>query len=229
MIKHTFILISLLLCLTGCFDYDARPESSAVGNILGCQVHETGHLCAVHYIPVAETQPIPKTKQYECSISDVSQVYDGDTISEVIILVAAVNLETAAELGEVFPDIALKRGGVYVQNEVRIAGIDTPEMRPLTKKSDGTRRSDASRVNKKKAAIAAIAARAAVRRLLEANSLRFTLTDMEHDKFGRMLGKVFVNGVDVKEYLIANRLALWYDGGMREELDWDKLDQGLMW
>ena len=104
--------------------------------------------------------------------------------TDLLILVAAVNLKTAAELG------------------------------------------DASRANEKKAAIAA---RAAVRWLLEANSLRFTFTDVEHDKFGRVLGKVFVNGVDVEEYLIANRLTLWYDGGMREELDGDKLDQGLMW
>ena len=58
-----------------------------------------------------------------------------------------------------------------------------------------------------------------MRRLLEANGLRFTPTDVGHDKFGRVLGKVFVNGVDVKEYLIANRLALRYDGGMQEELD----------
>ena len=225
MIKYTFIVISLLLCLAGCFDYDARPEPNAMGNILGCQVHETGHVCAVHYTPVTE-QPKPETQQYQCAIADIEQVYDGDTITDVQILVAAVNLETAAELGEVFPNIVLKQDGVYVQNGIRITGIDTPEIRPSTKKSDGTRRSDASRANEKKAAIAA---RDAVRDLLLANELRFTITDVEHDKFGRVLGKVFIGTVDVGEYLIANRLALRYDGGTRLELDWDKLDQGLMW
>ena len=68
-----------------------------------------------------------------------------------------------------------------------------------------------------------------MRELLLANGLRFTITDVEHDKFGRVLGKVSVGDVDVGEYLIANRLALRYDGGTRQELDWDKLDQGLMW
>ena len=150
MIKHTFIFISLLLCLAGCFDYDARPEPNAVGNILGCQVHDTGHVCAVHYTPVAETQPVPWTQQYQCAIADIEQVYDGDTITDVQIFVAAVNLETAAELGEVFPNIVLKRDGVYVQNGIRIAEIDTPEIQPSTKKNDGTRRSDASRANEKK-------------------------------------------------------------------------------
>ena len=48
-----------------------------------------------------------------------------------------------------------------------------------------------------------------MRDLFLANGLRFTLTDVGIDKFG----KVFVGGVDVGEYLIAERLALWYDGG----------------
>ena len=148
--KHTILILTLFIALSGCFDYEARPEPSAVGNILGCQAHEAGHVCVVHYSRIAETQPVPGTQQYECAIADIEQVYDGDTITDVRILVAAVNLEVAAELGEVFPNIVLKRDGVYVQNRIRITGIDTAEIRPSLTKSDGTRRSAVSRANEKK-------------------------------------------------------------------------------
>ena len=148
--KHIILTLTLLLTLAGCFDFDARPEPSAVSNILGCQFHESRHVCVVEYTSVADTQPVSKTKRYECSIADIIEVYDGDTITDVPILVSAVNLETAAELGEAFPNIVLKRNSIYVENGLRIAGIDTPEMQVPTKNRDGTRRSDASRANEKK-------------------------------------------------------------------------------
>ena len=61
---------------------------------------------------------------------NISQVYD-NTIN---VLVASVNLETATELGEVFRDIVLKHNGTHVQNGLRVARIDTLEIRPSRKK-----------------------------------------------------------------------------------------------
>ena len=110
---------------------------------------------------------------YPCTIADIEQVYDGDTISRVRILVQRVDLSTLERLGEVFPNVVLDGDGVYVQNGIRIAKIDTPEMRPSTKKRDGTVRSEVSRENERKAARAN--ARDAVRTLLEGNDLAFTI------------------------------------------------------
>ena len=226
--KYILLLITTLLTLSGCFETDLRPEPNTAGEIVGCVTDEGGLFCLTHYA-LADTQHTPLATDegvYLCSIDDIEQVYDGDTITDVQILVSAVNLSTVNQLGEVFPNIVLKANGIYVENGIRIAGIDTPEMRVSTKNSDGTLRSDASRANEKKAAIAA---RDAVRRLLADNGMRFTIRNTEHDKFGRVLGTVYAGDVNIGEYLIENRLALEYDGGTKAEPDWDRLDQGLMW
>lgn len=56
----------------------------------------------------------------------------------------------------------------------------------------------------------------------------FSLSEVSHDKFGRVLGVVTVGGINIAEYLIDNGLALPYDGGQRKELDWEILDEGFM-
>lgn len=224
-IKYTLTILYILVSLAGCSNYDARPESNAIGTILGCQTETDGHLCVVHYKTPDAPQTAIESREYDCSIADASQVYDGDTISNVQILVSAVNLETAAELGEVFPNVVLRLDGIYVENGLRIAGIDTPEMRPSKKKQDGTLRTEASRENEKKAAVAA---RDAVIALLAENNFRFTIRNVSHDKFGRVLADVWVGEVNVAEHLIENGYALAYDGGTKEELDWDRLDAGLV-
>ena len=223
-----FLILPALLALAGCFDTDARPAPNTAGEVLGCVTDEGDLFCVTRYAH-AETElpPIPtEAGVYLASIADIEQVYDGDTLTDVQILVAPIEMSTVEQLGEIFPNLVLKNNGIYVENGVRIAGIDTPEMRVSTKKADGTPRSAASRANEKKAAIAA---RDAVRRLIEANGMQFVITDTEHDKFGRVLGTVYAGEVNIGEYLIANRLALRYDGGTKAEPDWDTLDQGLMW
>lgn len=225
-IKYALITLYLLISLASCSNYSPQPDPNAISTILACQTETGGHLCIVHY----KTPNTPQTategfREYECAIADASQVYDGDTISNVQILVAAVNLETAAELGEVFPNIILRRDGIYVENGLRIAGIDTPEMRPSKRKRDGTLRTETSRANEKKAAIAA---RDAVIALLSTNGFRFTIRDVSHDKFGRVLADVWVGEVNVAASLIENGYALAYDGGTKAELDWDQLDAGLV-
>lgn len=224
-IQRLFCLFLILLCMSGCFN-TARPTAGVTGEIIGCIEEDTGLICAVRYSSET-TQEIPPVAEgtYLCTIADVENVYDGDTITDVQILVSAADLSAVEKLGEVFPNIVLKENGIYVENSIRIAGIDTPEIRVSTKKADGTPRSDASRANEKKAAIAA---RDAVRQLFEDNGLLFSISEVGHDKFGRVLGVVTVGGVNVAEYLIENGHALRYDGGTREELDWDTLDEGLV-
>lgn len=226
------IIFAFLLSLTGCFDLDLRPPDSVTGEVIGCKTEGTDLFCLTRYPgggtePASEpTEPIPiEARVYVCEIDGESQVYDGDTLSDVRIQIAVPTLLILEELGEVFPGIYVKADGVYIQDRVRIAGIDTPEMRPSINKSDGTSRSETSRANEKKAAIAA---RLAVVDLLEKSGWTFTLTDVGVDTFGRVLGTVFAGDVNVGKYLIENRHALPYDGGTKVELDWDVLDQGFV-
>ena len=225
MFKRFTLLITLLLCLTGCFDTSPRPEPGTVGKILGCHTQDADLFCVTQYSP--KTPQIASTDEgvYACSIVDATHVYDGDTISNVRILVAALDLNSLKRLGEVFPNIVLEPTGIYVVNGLRIAGIDTPEIRTSKKKRDGTPRTEASRANEKKAAIAA---RDAVRTLITDNDYRFTIQNVDMDKYGRVLADVFVGQVNVAEYLILKGHAIRYDGGRKEELDWDALDRGLV-
>lgn len=224
----TFLLLLILLC--GCFSTDIQPPPNAVSQLIGCESHNGDLYCLTRYEGqgqfVAASDAVSAPATYDCTIDDITQVYDGDTITNAFIRVAETPFPVFDPTGEVFPNIVLTDAGVHVQNGVRIAGIDTPEIRPSTKKRDGTPRSDASRANEKKAAINA---RDAVRRLVADNSLAFRIKNVSMDKFGRVLADIFVGDVNVGEYLIENKHALAYDGGTRKELDWDSLDNGFMW
>lgn len=212
-------LLCLCLLLSGCFYSDILPPDSTSAEHIGCQSHNGDLFCLTRYAGqgrfVAETEPTTPTT-YDCTIETISQVYDGDTITNAFIAVADIPFPVFSPTGEVFPNIVLTDSGVYVQNGIRIAGIDTPEIRTSKKLRDGTPRTQTSRDNEKKAAIAA---RNVVRKLVGDNGLRFTIGNVEMDKFGRVLGEVYVGDVNVGEYLIENGHALEYHGGTRVEWD----------
>ena len=222
---RTLYLSLLLITLTGCFDYETQPPDSVVGESLGCLSQDGDLLCLTRYkghgVNVQTLSSVPLAERvYPCAIDDASHVYDGDTISRVRILILKPTLLIVSELGEVFPNVVVANGGVYIENGVRIAGVDTPEIRPSKKHADGTPRSEKSRTNEKNAAIVA---RDAVRTLIEANGLRFTIADVDMDKYGRVLATVFVGDVNVGEYLIENNLAVRYNGGTKTIIDWGNL------
>ena len=221
--KHLIILTVLLLAITGCFDTTLQPPGDTAGEMVGCVIQDADLLCLSLYPAESVVSVSTPTAEgvYRCAVADASHVYDGDTISRVQILIKPLDLQTVNQIGEIFPNIVLEADGIYVQNGIRIAGIDTPEMRPS--KSGRTQR---SRENEKKAARNA---RDAVIRLLEVNAFVFTITNVDMDKYGRVLAVVYAGDVNVGEYLIANRLALRYDGGTKAQPDWESLDQGLMW
>ena len=68
-----------------------------------------------------------------------------------------------------------------------------------------------------------------MRRLISDNGMRFSIQNVDINKYGRVLADVFVGDVDLAEYLITNRHAIRYDGGTKAEPDWNTLDEGLMW
>lgn len=84
---------------------------------------------------------------------------------------------------------------------VRIVGIDTPEMRSTCSTLE-------QRAHEK---ALAIKARDHVM-LMIANGQRLTLTELDRDKYFRLLAVVKVDGVSVGDELIANQLAVPYSG-----------------
>jgi endonuclease YncB( thermonuclease family) len=87
---------------------------------------------------------------------------------------------------------------------VRVNGIDTPEMR-----SDC-----ATKAERDAEKILAIKARDAVGEMI-ANGKRVTLTNLDRDKYFRLLATVVVDGRVVGDELIARGLAVPYSGGTK--------------
>lgn len=121
------------------------------------------------------------------SIGKVVKVYDGDTMT-----------------------VACKLDGEYYKFNVRIRGVDCPEMR--TKK--GSERMAAHFVQ-------AHMEKFILNRLVQ-------LHDIAYDKYGRILARVVMNNVDLGEYLLTHRLAVEYDGGSKENTpdDWMRFIRG---
>jgi len=175
------------------------------------------------FISLAADIPIYQQTQFAGQILDESQIYDGDTIKDVKILVSKGH---ACTLGEVWPGVWTDANGFYVQTDIRIAGIDTPEKRPSTKNRDGSPRSKRSRDNEK---YAAQASRNALIGLLRRHNFAFKITAPQQGKYaGRTVANCTVGGVDVAAYLIEKGHALPYDGGTKTEVNWEALDKGRM-
>lgn len=86
---------------------------------------------------------------------------------------------------------------------VRVNGIDTPEI-----KTSNDCEKTAGR-----------AAQRLVENLLK-NSKRVDLENLQRDKYFRILADVKVDGQNLKEILIKNRLAYEYHGGTKEKRNW---------
>jgi len=153
----------------------------------------------------------------DCTLSDIEQVYDGDTIRDVRVLLIRHPFNEY-DSGEYWPGVHITEKGVEIETDIRIAGIDTPEKRTSTKNPDGSLRSEASRAREK---AAAAAARQALMDLLKANHLKFSISGAKHGKYaGRTVADVAVNERDVATYLIEKGHAKAYDGGTKPDWEW---------
>lgn len=113
-------------------------------------------------------------------VDEVTSIYDGDTFR--------VNIND-------WPAIVGQR------ISVRLAGIDTPEMR-------GKCQAEKDLARKAK--------QFTVSMLRSANTIE--LKDMRRGKYFRILADVFLDGENLGENLIKSKLAVRYDGGTK--LDW---------
>ena len=162
---------------------------------------------------------------YPSKLTSEKQVYDGDTLQDVRIEI--LDMRENVPAGELWPGVFLTpERTIEIETDIRLNGIDTPEKRPLKKKRDGTLRSEVGRSNEK---YAAAQSRLALLKLLQANELKFVVSNPTIGKYaGRIVAAVNVDGINAGQFLIKNGYALPYDGGRKVELDWENLSDGKM-
>ena len=170
-------------------------------------------------IPNVHTpRPSTNTGQYVGVLDAQRQVYDGDTLTNVRIKVASLH-----DRGEVWPGISITDDGVFATTGVRLAGIDTPEIRVRKTWSDGTPRDEASRERERD--LAHMARNMVIYHLIERNDGRFVITNPKRGKYaGRIVGEVSVAERDgtlipLADILLNAGLAKPYDGGTRPRWD----------
>ena len=64
-------------------------------------------------------------RQYQAVLETAEQVYDSDTLSYIVIKIAAFE-----DSGEVWPEIFITDEGVFTRFTLRVAGINTQERPP---------------------------------------------------------------------------------------------------
>lgn len=162
----------------------------------------------------------PLRRAYHAAVRGDSQVYDGDTLTDVLIRIGDAPAEAGAAERLWLSALAID-GGLYIEANVRISGIDAAEMRPSRTNSAGDVRSEAERQAEK---AAAVRARDALAELLRQHHYEMTLENIEPDKYGgRIIADALIGGVDAAQYLIQKRLAVPYDGGTKQDVDWSRL------
>ena len=161
---------------------------------------------------------------YYGTIDSIDNVYDGDTIRDVAIQIYPFDsplLDMSKEPLPLWPGIESRADGIYSITDIRIAGIDTPETRPIR-----AGRTEASLQREKERAAAATDF---LKQLILENSendgtLGFMIQNPEPDKYaGRVVADVicFKDGVpvDVAEVLLETGHAIIYTGGTKTH-DW---------
>lgn len=161
---------------------------------------------------------------YSGTIDSIDNVYDGDTIQDVAILIYLFHSppsEMSEEQLTLWPGIERRADGIYSITDIRIAGIDTPEKRPTR-----AGRTEASLQREKERAAAATAF---LKQLLlesseEDGALGFVIQNPQPDKYaGRVVADVicFKDDVpiNVAEALLEAGHAVVYTGGTKTH-DW---------
>lgn len=143
------------------------------------------------------------------------QIYDGDTIERVEVKLFDYTPIDFEQEEEVWPDLIQKEDGVYAKFNLRLYGIDTPEMHPHHKDAHGNKRSEESLTLEKEKAKEA---RQALIDLLKETNYEFHITDAIEGKYaGRIVCRIFVNKdgkiFDISHYLIEKGLGIPYFGG----------------
>lgn len=140
---------------------------------------------------------------YSCSTKNVTQLLDCDHTSTSLRCVRFVGNYDGDTFTVNIPGIPPLFGHKI---SVRIRGIDTPE---ITGKApcEKERAQDAKRF--------------VYNKLSTATSIQ--LHNVARDKYFRILADVILDGVTLSSLLIKSKLAIPYDGGAKESIDWCSL------
>ena len=168
--------------------------------------------------------PDSSTPIYYGTIDSIDNVYDGDTIRDVAIQIYPFHspiFGMSEERLTLWPGVERRADGIYSITDIRIAGIDTPETRPLR-----AGRTEASLQREKERAAAATDF---LKQFILENSeddgtLGLVIQNPQPDKYaGRIVAdvicvkdNVFVNAA---EALLAAGHAVAYTGGTKT-YDW---------
>ena len=222
----TFIFLGSAL-LVGC-DANNTLILSESDEIFGKTVYLNDEKCSYTsddenvYItcgPLAQIEPDTEPSVYYAFIEDIETVYDGDTIQDVLVLLHKFNRPQTENLS-LWPGVERHIDGIYSLTDIRIRGIDTPEHRVSTEKSEEER----TRIKAR-----AAAATDFLKGLIEKSSIdgvqqSIEIRNPDFDKYaGRVLADVvcYHDGkeINVAEALIEAHHAVAYDGGTKT-FDW---------
>lgn len=161
---------------------------------------------------------------YYCTIENIDQVYDGDTIRDVSILIFPFRsqlLDVSKMPLTIWPGVERHEDGIYSVTNIRIAGIDTPEKRP--------RRADRTEASLQREKDRAEAATNFLKQLIidntkENGELGFYIQNPEFGVYaGRIIAELFFFNdgimINLADELLKNGHAVEYDGGTKTH-DW---------
>lgn len=161
---------------------------------------------------------------YYGTIQNIDQVYDGDTIQDVSILIFPFKsqlLDDSKMPLTIWPGVERHEDGIYSVTNIRIAGIDTPEKRP--------RRADRTEASLQREKDRAEAATNFLKQLIIENTkengeLGFYIQNPEFGVYaGRIVAELFFFNhgiiINLADELLKNGHAVEYDGGTKTH-DW---------
>ncbi|RKU06393.1 hypothetical protein C6501_18635 [Candidatus Poribacteria bacterium] len=226
-------LIGIFLCsalLVGC-DTGNTLILSESDEIFGKNVYFNDEKCSYTsddenvYItcgPLAQIESDTEPLVYNAFIEDIETVYDGDTIQDVLVLLHKFNRPQTENLS-LWPGVQRYTDGIYSLTDIRIRGIDAPELT--------WSQIPASLPQEKRQRIynRGVAARDFLRNLIEKSSVEGALQAIEirNPDFGTWAGRIVADvfcyhegkKINVAEALIEAHHAVAYDGGTKT-FDW---------
>ena len=157
-------------------------------------------------------------QHYEAFIDDINHVYDGDTITHAYIKIGKAWAHAVS--GEVYPELFVEDGVLWMHTSLRLSGIDAPEYHPHHRLPNGTMRNpnDVSWEHSQ-----AVKAKQVVQDLISYNHLKFEVANLQIGKYaGRIVGELWVkdpgtdNVINVSDRLLEKGLAYKYEGGTKQ-------------
>lgn len=188
----------------------ARKREHELGTIFAVLLFVLAFVFSFSYLSmvIGETET-----RFSARVSE-SQIYDGDTIQDVLIRIKKLeNQDYPAE--NLWPGIFIEGDTLYVETDIRIEGVDTPEKRPT--KAGRTEES----IQKEKA-LAEVARKSLAKLIQEQGEGQIEIRNPELGKYaGRIVAEVWAGNVNVSAYMIEQGLGYPYDGKTKQNFeDW---------